>query len=274
MYNKIIENATTAAESYGAGEGDYIKDGLLHCAKCNTPKQSRIEIMGEIRTPRCLCKCEYEKREAEKQRIEFEKRVNEMRRVGFPDKEMQKWTFENDDKANVQITEVSQKYAENFEKMRENGKGLLFYGTVGTGKTFAAACIANALINKGFPCMVTNLSRLINTLSGMYDGKQQFIDSLNRYDLLVIDDLATEADTEYRNEIIYNVIDSRYRAGLPLIITTNLTAQELKQSADIKKQRIYSRLFERCIPVEVKGADRRREKLKDDYKKYADLLGL
>ena len=148
------------------------------------------------------------------------------------------------------------------------------YGTVGTGKTFAAACIANALIDKGYPCLVTNFTRLINTLSGMYDGKQDYIDGLNRFALLVIDDLATEADTEYRNEIVYNVIDSRYRAGLPMIITTNLTGEEMKKPADVRKQRICSRLFERCIPVEVKGADRRREQLRNDVKAYADLLGL
>ena len=266
-----------AAESIKAEQGDYILDGLLHCGKCNTPKQTRVMIFGQERTPPCLCKCAVEKREreeAERQRIEFEKRIKEMRRVGFPDEDMKNWTFDKDDRANEHITNVGRKYVENFDIMRENGKGLLYYGTVGTGKTFAAACIANALIDKGFPCLVTNFSRIINTISDMYDGKQQYIDGLNRFTLLVIDDLATEANTEYRNEIVYNIIDSRYRAGLPLIVTTNLTAEELKNSADIKKQRIYSRLFERCLPLEVKGVDRRRSALKNDYKAYSELLGL
>lgn len=267
-----------AAESIKANEGDYYgDDGLLYCGKCHTKKQCRIEFFDKVRTPYCLCKCETERRDredAERKRIEFEKRIKELRRIGFPDDEMQGWTFNADDRANEHITSVALKYVENFDTMRENGKGLLLFGTVGTGKTFTAACIANALIDKGYPCLVTNFARLINTISGMYDGKQDYIDGLNRFALLVIDDLATEADTEYRNEIIFNVIDSRYRAGLPLIITTNLTAQELKNSADIKKQRIYSRLFERCLPLEVKGTDRRRDRLKDDYKTFADLLGL
>lgn len=267
-----------AAESIKANEGDYYgDDGLLYCGKCHTKKQCRIEFFDKVRTPYCLCKCETERRDredAERKRIEFEKRIKELRRIGFPDDEMQSWTFNADDRANEHITSVALKYVENFDTMRENGKGLLLFGTVGTGKTFTAACIANALIDKGYPCLVTNFARLINTISGMYDGKQDYIDGLNRFALLVIDDLATEADTEYRNEIIFNVIDSRYRAGLPLIITTNLTAQELKNSADIKKQRIYSRLFERCLPLEVKGSDRRRDRLKDDYKTFADLLGL
>ena len=265
------------AERIRPEEGDYIVDGLLYCGKCKTKKQTRVNILGRERTPYCLCKCAVEKRdreEAERRRAEFERRIKDMRRVGFPDDEMQNWTFDKDDGANEHITSVARKYVEHFDTMRESGKGLLLYGSVGTGKTFAAACIANALIDKGFPCLVTNFARLINTISGMYDGKQEYIDGLNRFTLLVIDDLASEADTEYRNEIIFNIIDSRYRAGLPLIVTTNLTAQELKNSADIKKQRIYSRLFERCFPVEVKGTDRRREQLKNDFKAYSDLLGL
>ena len=277
LTNFVKEIEQRANNSIKEEQGDYILNGLLHCHKCNTPKQCRVTLLGEEITPPCLCKCEVEKREreeAEQKRVEFERRVKEMRRAGFPDDEMQNWTFTADDRANERITNVALKYVEKFDTMRADGKGLLLYGTVGTGKTFAAACIANALIDKGYPCLVTNFARLINTISGMYDGKHEYIDGLNRFALLVIDDLASEADTEYRNEIIFNVIDSRYRAGLPMIITTNLTAAELKNSADIRKQRIYSRLFERCIPVEVKGSDRRRDRLKDDYKAYSDLLGL
>lgn len=158
--------------------------------------------------------------------------------------------------------------------MRERGKGLLFFGTVGTGKTFHAACIANALIDKGYPCLVTNFARLVNTLQGMYEGKQQYIDSLNKFDLLVLDDLAAERDTDYMNEIVQNIVDSRYRAGLPTIVTTNLTADELKNPADIRKARTYSRLLEMTFPVEVKGADRRKAKLASDYNEFSDLLGL
>ena len=274
----IDKIAARAGETIKAEQGDYLGDnGLWYCGKCNTPKQVRIFILDMEKTPFCLCRCAVEKRdreEAERKRQEQEKRIKEIRRAGFPDDEMQNWTFDRDDRKNEKITSILKNYVGNFEEMRENGKGLLLFGSVGTGKTFGAACVANALIDLGFPCLVTNFARLVNTISGMYDGKQAYIDGLNRFSLLVIDDLASERDTDYMNEIVFNIIDSRYRAGLPLIITTNLTAQELKSPADIRKQRIYSRLFEMCIPVEVKGDDRRRERLKNDHSKYADMLGL
>lgn len=266
-----------AAQSIKAQEGDYIVDGLLYCHKCNTPKQCRVELFGKIRTPMCLCKCEVEKQEAEeaeRKRIERMQEIAKMRKIGFPESDMYDWTFANDDKSNAKISSAIQRYTEHFDTMRERGKGLLLYGPVGTGKSFYAACIVNELIDKGYPCMMTNFSRLVNTIQGMFEGKQEYIDRLNKFDLLVIDDLSAERDTEYMNEIVFTIIDSRYRAGLPLIITTNLTADEIKNPADIKKQRTYSRLLEMTIPIEVAGTDRRRKKLVNDFAEFSDILGL
>lgn len=268
---------TKAAQSIRAKEGDYLVDGLLYCHRCNTPKQCRVELFGRIRTPMCLCKCEAEKRDAEekeRKRIERMQEIAQMRKIGFPESEMHGWNFASDDKTNEKITGVIKRYADNFDVMKGRGKGLLLYGSVGTGKSFYAACVVNELIDKGYPCLMTNFARLVNTIQGMFEGKQEYIDRLNKFDLLVIDDLSAERDTEYMNEIIFNIIDSRYRAGLPLIITTNLTADEIKNPADIKKQRTYSRLLEMTIPVEVAGTDRRRKKLVNDFAEFSDMLGL
>lgn len=278
MFDRLIDDIEARAnEAIKAEQGDYIENGLLHCGKCHTPKQVKIEFMGRVRKPYCLCKCETEKRDREEEefkRRQWQENIQRKRRVGFADSDLVNCTFATDDKSNEKISNVALNYVENFRKMRADGKGLLFFGTVGTGKTFIAAAIANALIDKGYNCLVTNFSRLVNTITGMYAGKQEYIDSLNKFDLLIIDDLAAERDTEYMNEVVQTIIDNRYRAGLPLIVTTNLTSEELKNPADVKKQRTYSRLLEMTIPLEVSGSDRRKEKLKHDYKEYKDILGL
>jgi DNA replication protein DnaC len=274
LFNVLEERATAAIPPKS---GDFIKDGLLYCGKCKTPKQCKIELFGRERTPFCLCQCEKEKQDAEKEAIKKREKlqaVQRMRRAGFPDTELTRWTFDKDDGTNEKITAVAKNYVENFAEMKKRGKGLLLFGNVGTGKTFISACIANALIDKGAPCLVTNFARLVNTVSGMYEGKQEYIDSLNKFDLLVIDDLASERDTEFMGEIVQNIIDSRYRAGLPLIVTTNLTADELKHPQEIRKRRIYSRLFEMCVPLEVQHKDRRKQKLINDYDELGALLGL
>lgn len=267
-----------AAESIKAEQGDYFgDDGLLYCRKCNTPKQARVVIFGEERTPPCLCRCAAEARdreEAERKRIEFQRKIKEYRRVGFPESEMSEWTFENADGSNEKIMSAMKNYVANFDDLRQQGKGLLLFGTVGTGKTYAAACIANALIDKGCPVLMTNFARIANTVQGLFDGRQDYYDSLNRFPLLILDDLSAERKTEYMQEIVFNVIDSRYRAGLPLIVTTNLTSEELKHPSDISYQRTFSRLLEMCLPVKVEGKDKRLDKLKADIQPMKDLLGL
>lgn len=270
MIDSIEKNSSIRVE-----EGDYYVDGLLYCHKCNTPKQVKFEIFGKVRTPLCLCKCAKEKLDREEEarkREEQERRIRDLKRMGFPDAEMQKWTFGKDDCKNAKISKVAHNYVENFREMYKQNKGLLFYGSVGTGKTFISSCIANELIERGFPCLVTNFSRLTNTISGMWEGKQAYIDGLDDFSLLVIDDLASERDTEYMGEIVQSIIDARYRSGQPLIVTTNLTAEELKHPIEIRKQRIYSRLLEMCVPIEVTGTDRRKEKLKSDYDSFKKIL--
>lgn len=276
--NFISDLEKKAAERITTEPDDYIgEDGLLYCGKCHTKKQTRIFLLGEERTPPCLCKCRQEQREreeAEHKRILFEDKVKRLRQMGFPEREMQEWTFANADGSNEKLISAAQRYVNNFKEFRKNGKGLLLFGTVGTGKTFISACIANALIDRGYPVLMTNFARIANTVSGMWEGKQEYYDSLNDYQLLVLDDLAAERKTEYMSEIVFNVIDARYRAGLPLIVTTNLTSEELKHPADISYQRTFSRLLEMCIPMEVEGKDKRLEKLKADIKPMKDLLGL
>lgn len=281
METNIIENITReASRNSHYEEGDYLnEDGLLTCGKCHTPKQCRFLAKwdGKEKTPYTPCDCERERQEAEEQarqvrdlRIE----VNRLRKLGFPDSEMADWTFAHDDGSDPRTTRIAHNYVDNFPEMKKRGKGLLLYGTVGTGKTYAAACIANELISQGRPCLVTNFARITNTLQGMFDGKQRYLDDFNRLDLLVIDDLAAERDTSYMHEMIFNIIDSRYRSGKPLIVTSNLTQSDLSAPGSVERQRIYSRLLEMCVPVEVKGADRRKKKLRDDSADMATLLGL
>lgn len=264
--------------SIKANEGDYIgEDGLLYCGNCHTKKQTEVNIFGAVRRPMCLCKCMTEKRDAEEaamKREEFERRTKEYRKTGFPESDMQNWTFENDDMANERITKAMRNYVDNFTELRKHGKGLLLYGSIGKGKTYAACEVANALIDKGYPVLVTNFARLTNTIQGKFEGKQEYIDSLNQFQLLVIDDLGAERKSEYMQEIVYNIIDSRYRAGLPFIITTNMTIEEIKTPTDIGNARIYDRIIERCFPIEVNGKNRRRKKVIAEYDEMKKLLGL
>ena len=275
-FSKALLDIADKTEPNKAPE-DYEKDGLLYCGKCNTPKQVAVPLNGQITKPYCMCKCEteaYNAEQARKREIFRKEEIERNRASGFLDLDMLNCRFELDDRKNPKISDISQRYVEHFLTMRKKGKGLIYLGNSGTGKSFMAACIANALIDKGFKCLMTNFPRIINELTGIFEGKQAYIDSLNRYDLLIIDDLAVERDSEYTAEIIQNVIDSRYRSGKPLIITTNLTKSEYENPKNIKRERLFSRLYEMCFPLAVAGRDRRREKAAVKDGEMKDLLGI
>lgn len=262
-----------AAEEIKAEQGDFILDGLLHCGKCGTPKQVRVKVFDKERTPFCICKCEKEKRDREETERTLREQIRRNRRICFPEEKMLSWTFENDDKANPEISQAMKNYAENFDELCERGKGLLLFGPTGTGKSYFAASIANALLDKGYPVLMTNFVRIESALSKTWD-KQSYYDSLNSYPLLIIDDFAAERKTDYMGEIVFNVIDSRDRAGLPLIVTTNLTGKEMQCVNEMQYKRAISRLYEMTVPVKVEGADRRVEILKTDFTPIKELLGL
>ena len=137
--------------------------------------------------------------------------------------------------------------------------GLLLWGGVGTGKSFMAGCIANALMEQEVAVCMTNFARIMNELNSTFAGRNEVVDRLCSYLLLVIDDFGMERGTEYALEQIYNIIDSRYRSRKPLIVTTNLTLTELKNPQDTAHARIYDRLLELCTPIACTGPSMRKD---------------
>lgn len=187
------------------------------------------KLFGRDRHP-AECRCRQATREKqekeERARLHYEK-VQRLKLQGFTDWAMQHWTFANDHGQNLQM-QLAQRYVAHWPEMREKNVGLLLWGGVGTGKSFMAGCIANALMEQEVAVCMTNFARIMNELNNAFSGRNEVVDRLCGYPLLVIDDFGMERGTEYALEQIYNIIDSRYRSRKPLIVTTNLTLTELK----------------------------------------------
>jgi len=252
-----------------AVKGDYIgDDGLLYCGKCRTKKETVIKFPGgtifgaggECKVL-CQCKCQVEAERRRKDREEHEQEMLHIRRMR--DASLMDAKYKNARFDTYQITSnnkraynLARNYCQQFDQMFANNQGVIFYGPVGTGKSYTAACIGNELLDHNQSVIMTSFVKILQNIEKQDEAG--YIAMLNSAKLLILDDLGTERNTDYAMEKVYNIIDSRSRTSKPMVLTTNLSLSDMMNVDDIRYKRIYDRIFETCFPVEVPGDSFRR----------------
>ena len=268
----MIEDVEFAYDS----EKEYIKDGHAYCKVCHERKDGDVmEFFGNKMILRVACKCD---REIEKQKKRREKQmeIERLKRTCFNSMREWSYTFENYQGEENQSLMIAKNFVEDYEKMKKENIGLLFYGSVGSGKTYLACSIANSLIEQyQISVKIRNFAQIINELqkSSFDFDKNAYIESLVNTSVLILDDLGIERDTSYAKEQVYNIVNSRYLKQKPTIFTTNLSYDTIKNCKDsVEYQRIYSRIIEMCIPVMVVGEDFRKFIQRDKLTRNKDRL--
>ena len=270
MFNNIIENAAKNSLN-NRKDGDYVdNEGFLMCGKCCKRKQMKIEFpKGVERIVGITCDCDKEEERLKQERDKIEKTknyINSLYKVGLTDKAYQNNTFDKDNGNNPELTRLCKRYVDNWEKVKEQAIGLLFYGDVGGGKSFFACCIANALLNKGVRTLVTRLSDLVHNRTS---DKEQTV-NLKSFELIILDDIGVENNSQ----TVFNIVDEIYRMSIPVIVTTNLTPSEIKKPSTLEKKRIYDRILERCCVTKNVPVNKSRLELgKQAKKRTFEFLG-
>jgi len=268
----LVQAKLAADAAHPPRDGDYTVEGILYCGSCHTPKQCLApNPFGDPFLVGISCQCEKDaarKAEEAKQREKNE----DLRRMAFDTAGMHCKTFANDDGETPTLSTIARNYACRIAQPDKGAWfGLLLFGGVDGGKSYAAAAVVNELTDRGIPCLMRTLISIANDLYKTND-KNAYLKSLDRYRLLVLDDLGAERDSPWMFENIYQIIDYRTRSGLPMIITANLTWDEIKNPQDKRNARIYSRVMEACHPEEVKTAGRRSRIAAERYKKLREGL--
>jgi len=215
------------------------------------------EVLSHVNCECWLKEIEEEDRrfEAQKAAIDLDKR---QKAAGMSRFEL-KQRFENDDGRYTEATQKCLDYVKRFDKMKEKGRGLLIYGGMGTGKTFMSNCVANALMEKGVNVRRISLVKLLNFRISMdnINTMNEVVETLKSAGLVVIDDYGVERDTPYIDENIFAIIDTLYNDGVPMVITTNLNAEQLRKNPNAVKARSHERILENVVIVRMVGDSRR-----------------
>lgn len=251
-----------SVEHIPADPEDYFgPEGLLHCGVCREGKEYRLPNGRYVPS---LCRCGRMAREAEdaeRERQAQMARVEELARYNMlGTAKLNGATFETAEKREdgARAFEIGLQYVRDFEhicKGKDDLKGLLLYGTVGTGKTHLAACIANALMAQGVPVLFTSVIEL----TGLFEDEVgEVLRRMRTAKLLVLDDLGAERGTGFKLEQVYNVVNARCNDMKPLIVTTNATMDEMKGEKDLRYRRIWERVRSMCRPVRMDGESWRK----------------
>lgn len=161
------------------------------------------------------------------------------------------------------VLRAAKGYVKDFRKT--GNENLLYYGPVGTGKTFLVNAIAKGVIDRGFAVLYQSAPDLFELLSTYQFlpaaeklQQKELVDRIYAVDLLVIDDLGSETVTSVIQALLSELINARLLSRRATIMSTNLEPIELEKTYGA---RAASRIIGNYRLFHIYGDDLRIKKL-------------
>jgi DNA replication protein DnaC len=178
--------------------------------------------------------CQCAEREPEKERLSRLRRDSGDLELEL----LSNMTFENFDPRRVNLPlEQQQSLGDAYKLARrfaEEPEGwLVFQGPTGCGKTHLAAAIGNYQLKKGKPVFFKVVPDLLDHLRATFSPDSnvtydELFDRVKQAPLLILDDFGKQASTPWAQEKLYQLVNYRYNARLPTVITTRLSLEDIE----------------------------------------------
>lgn len=226
------------------------------CEKCEKPKT----YVGDELIIDCHCQFIPEIK-AQKQRQQ-QRKLNYIFNQSLVNPDIKNASFESSDKLDDPVIRTAYmegyNYADNFDPKASGN--LLLVGSTGTGKSFLSYSIGRKVKEKGHTVLFIDVVELLGKFKETYNKNSQNTEAeimqlISEVDLLILDDVGANKQTDWANERIYDITNKRQ--GKCTVYTTNLSADDMQQEPDIMLKRSYSRMVNKTKIIKMYGKDRR-----------------
>lgn len=237
----------TAEVRISGKTGDVLGKDVTECPHC---ARERWEAEAPLREAEARRRADEER--AERERLEAEKRQAELERLlrsaaipteyrgkGFDD-------FEVKDPKCAETLRQAKLYADNFERIRDTGTGLFFFGTTGTGKTHLACSILQDLAKRGIDGVYAMTWQIIKAAKDAKFGEDA-IEPFAETSILVLDEVGLQNGSRFEESVLYPLIDSRVAQRRPTIFISNVQpdAKDPAYAGETVRKLIGERLWDR-----------------------------
>ena len=247
----------TTNNKFNLLEDEFLHNGIPYCKKCNTARY----FVREDFVVHCKCECQMEEirqREEQERQQKLAEYLKDLKDKSLLGERYKDSTFDSIEIINEEhqnIINRLKKYCDGFKEHNE-GLGIYLFGSNGSGKTLLTACMLDKLNSQFIECLFTNIHKIKQELLSTDIRRQKtFMQRVATVPVLFLDDFATEVfkkngDDNWVQEIVYDIVNTRYNNMLPIIYTSNCSLKQCLEERGVM-QKTIDRIFESTVQIKL-----------------------